>query len=266
MESKKGFIIVSLIVIALLGVIYFTTKGTIREVNINNIETIIKKQDHSIVYVGKLDDQVKANFREFKELHSINCYHSDMTLDEVNSLITNEKDKVKDGDVYLIYLEGDLEAVLSSKLNYKELLEQIEKYYYNKIPESERNYKEISSGEYISKVNSKDYTVAVFGASSCSYCTLYLPVVNEVAGKDKVDIYYFDKDKMDEDKYEDIMDLNLEIPAECNLNGYTSKMSDGFPKPMTFITKKNKIVGCIRGYVTEEVLENKLKEFNLIKE
>ena len=48
-------------------------------------------------------------------------------------------------------------------------------------------------------------------------------------------------------------------------NDKDTTIKGAFPKPMTIISKSGKEVGCIRGYVTEDVVVEKLKEFGIIK-
>ena len=62
-----------------------------------------------------------------------------------------------------------------------------------------------------------------------------------------------------------IKELDFTIPAECTLTGKEAKFSGSFPKPMTIITKNGKLVDCIRGYVTEDTVVEKLKEYKIIK-
>ena len=127
-------------------------------------------------------------------------------------------------------------------------------------------YKTLSTAdEYIKKVNGKDLTVAVFGYDECSFCNLYKPVFNKVAKEQKLDIYYFDSRKYDQTEYNAIMKLDLTIPAECTMDGKETTMLEGFPKPMTLITQKGKLVGCIKGYVNESTLISKLKEYKVLK-
>ena len=128
------------------------------------------------------------------------------------------------------------------------------------------NYKTLSTAsEYIKKVNSNELTVAIFGYESCSYCNLYKPIFNKVAKDYDLDIYYFDTEKYDQDEYNEILELDLTIPASCTVDGIETSLKNGFPKPMTLITKKGKLVGCIKGYVSEDYLVGKLKEYKVLK-
>ena len=62
-----------------------------------------------------------------------------------------------------------------------------------------------------------------------------------------------------------LLETDLAIPAECTLDDKDTTIKGAFPKPMTIISKSGKEVGCIRGYVTEDVVVEKLKEFGIIK-
>ena len=92
-----------------------------------------------------------------------------------------------------------------------------------------------------------------------------MPHVNNLANKYGIDIYYFDRDN-DINLWEDVVDLNLEIPAKCVTNGVATTTSGYFAKPMTLITKNGKTVDCIKGNVKEEELESMLLKYKIIKE
>ena len=90
-------------------------------------------------------------------------------------------------------------------------------------------------------------------------------MTHEVAGKYNLDIYYFDTDKYDQKELEKIYKLDFTIPKECTTTGEETTLAEGYPKPLTLITKKGKLVGCIRGYVSEDKLVSKLKEYKVLE-
>ena len=57
----------------------------------------------------------------------------------------------------------------------------------------------------------------------------------------------------------------LTIPKECTTTGEDTTLAEGYPKPLTLITKKGKLVGCIKGYVSEDKLVSKLKEYKVLE-
>ena len=53
--------------------------------------------------------------------------------------------------------------------------------------------------------------------------------------------------------------LNIKVPKECTTTGEEDKLlSEGFSKPTTLVTKKGKVIGCIKGYYDFDTYLNKL--------
>lgn len=260
-----GFI---LLVAAIVGILYLVryNANKIITIELDQISEKVKIDNYVMVYFGDENENITKLLKKYKKEYVIKSYYAPTDLKKLNSYLEQYKVKAVRNDVFALFIDGEFTSIINTRKDEK-IRELIRKYLYGEIPESERNYKVLTTAEeYIKKVNSKDYTIAVFGSESCSYCTLYLPVINNIAGDYNLDIYYFDSDNYNQDEYEEILDLDLEIPGECTLDGHDTSFVMGFPKPMTIITKSGKLVGCIRGYVVEDVVIDKLKEFKLIKE
>lgn len=269
MENKKNVFIVCLTIIVLIIILLILRLNTIKIKTIEfvNLNTEISKVDSSILYIGNVTDNVKDLMKTFKKEYRLTLFSTKSTIDEINSYLSAYKLDIKKLPAFIIFNNEEPIGIMEDNLSTERYQELIEKYLYNKIPPSEIAYKVLpKASDYINMVNSKKYTISVFGYESCSYCNLYLPVINKIAQEKNIDIYYFDRENYDTEEWDNIMNLDLEIPGECTLDGKSTTFLKGFPKPMTVITKSGKIVGCIRGYVTEDVVINKLKEFKLIKE
>lgn len=269
MKKNKNLMILFLLLILLVGGLFLIKKGhtKINELTLDRVINVVDKHDYSILYIGEPTEEVKETLKSIKKLGRIELFSINASIIEVNSIIKNEEVKVKNAGDYLLFVGNEPVAVMEKDLNLERYEELVNKHFYNKIPESERAYKVIPKAkDYIKKVNSKKYTIAVFGYEGCSYCNLYLPVINKIAAERELDIYYFDRDSYDEEEWLDIMELDLEIPGECTLNGESTTMVAGFPKPMTLITKSGKLAGCIRGYVTEDVVIDKLEELKILED
>lgn len=265
---KKYIIPLSIIIVGLLVILIIAKKNefVIEEVDISNITNEITTDGGSILYTGELTKDVKSKLKDIYDTYKITCYYSNITLNEINDLIDDYELSTENENIYIIFMNGEIVDIVNIDDD-TTITEKIEKYLYNKIPASEVYYKVLSTAdEYIKKVNSKKYTIAVFGKSDCTYCDLYLPVINTIAKDYNLDIYYFDKDTYDEDEYEEIMELDFTIPAKCTTTGYSTTMSQSFPKPMTIITKGGEFVDCIRGYVTENDVLKVFKEYGIVKE
>ena len=267
---KKNILIIGffILVAILLVVLVKVEKAGSRviEVNYSDLSTKMTEISEGLVYIpSNNEDSSLIDF--FKEEYKIKVLKSNITLNELTELINaNNLDIDAKLPMYLVFDEGKVIGGFEAETSEKEANEMFRYYYFNEIPTKMTYFKTLSTAdEYIKKVNSKELTVAVFGYDACSYCNLYKPVFNKVAKDYNLNIYYFDSDKYNEEEYNKILDLDLTIPASCTTDGKETSLKNGFPKPMTLVTKKGKLVGCIKGYVNEDSLVKKLKEFKVLE-
>ncbi len=268
MKKYLYLIITILLVLILVLVLFFSRRGKFQivELQYSNILEQINADGGAILYTKSLNSHVRELLNNYYKDYRLLGYSANLNKEEINTLLKTSNLETDQEDIFIIFMNGKIVDYVSVA-DEKRTIELIEKYLYNIIPENERYYKVLSTAnEYIKKVNSNSYTVAVFGIDDCTYCDLYLPVINDIAKKHKLNIYYFNRDEYDEDEYQKIMNLDFEIPAKCTTTGYSTTMSKSFPKPMTIITKGGKFVDCIRGYVPEETVLETLKEYKIVKE
>lgn len=266
--KKNIFLIVTIAIIGILILILLISKKSFRilEIDKNNVLDEINLSGASLLYTKKMTPNIKKKMKTFYKEYRILSYNAEMNLQEINELLNDFEIESVSDNVFILFMNGKAVEVIDASDDNK-IVELIEKHLYNIIPESERAYQVLSTADqYIKKVNSKDYTVAVFGKKDCTYCDLYLLVVNKIARDKNLNIYYFNRDEYDEDEYDKIMELDFEIPAKCNTTGYSTSMNKSFPKPMTIITKEGKFVDCIKGYVTEDTVLDMLKQYKIVKE
>lgn len=266
--KKNIFLIVTIAIIGILILILLISKKSFRilEIDKNNVLDEINLSGASLLYTKKMTPTIKKKMKTFYKEYRILSYNAEMNLQEINELLNDFEIESVSDNVFILFMNGKAVEVIDASDDNK-IVELIEKHLYNIIPESERAYQVLSTADqYIKKVNSKDYTVAVFGKKDCTYCDLYLLVVNKIARDKNLNIYYFNRDEYDEDEYDKIMELDFEIPAKCNTTGYSTSMNKSFPKPMTIITKEGKFVDCIKGYVTEDTVLDMLKQYKIVKE
>lgn len=254
--------------VALLLIVLIASRSTfkVEEISYDHIIADINKSGASLLYTKDLNKDIKKRLKDYYKEYKIVSYYSNMDLDEINKLVNGFGLEAISDHSFILFMNGDPVEVIEEQ-DEKHMIEMLDKHLYNVIPESEIKYQVLSTAsEYIKKVNSNKYTVAVFGRNDCTYCDLYLMNINNVAGKYNTSIYYFNRDEYDEDEYDKIMDLDFEIPSKCTGTGYPTSMKKSFPKPMTIITKKGEFVDCIKGYVTEEKIVETLKEYKIVKE
>ena len=267
--KKNIYLILTCVVIASLLLVLILTRRnefTIVELGYKNILSDIETNGASILYTKELNKDVSDRFKAYYDEYKLISYYSEMNLTQINDLLKEYELSTENDNVFILFMNGIPVEVIDAT-DETRTKEMIDKHLYNIIPENERVYKVLSTAnQYIKKVNSKDYTIAVFGVNNCTYCDLYLPVINNIAKDYNLDIYYFNRDEYDEDEYEKIMELDFEIPSKCTTTGYPTSMKKSFPKPMTIITKSGEFVDCIRGYVTEDTVLDMLKEYKIVKE
>lgn len=260
---KKGFIILFTAIILLIFILLFTEykKYGIKEVTADNISEVIKKHDYVLIRYGKPSKSFKTMAKNFKKEYRVNTYYTYLTKSKIEEALSI----VLDDKTQLLFVDGTYKASINED-SYDNYVDFFEENVYNKIAEKDRYYKVAKNAkEYIDLVKSKKYTVAVIGYAGCSYCNLYLPVINKVAKENNLPIYYFDSDNYDETEFQKVINLDFEIPAKCNTKGEVKTMTQGFAKPMTLITKNGKLVDCIKGYVKEEKLMDTLGKYKLVK-
>lgn len=256
---KKRIIVTIVIISFLLVVLLLSLKNStnINELTSYNFNESINNNNYSLVFYGDLSKTNETKLKNIKKDKKIEVYYSSISQDDYNSLFGIEEVPIFD-----LFIEGVRANSIIDEITDDELNTIIDKYFYGKMNE-EILFKSLSVDKYTKKVKSNKFTVSVFGNSDCNYCTLYLPIINDTIKNSNVDIYYFNKDEYTD--YDDLMELDLTIPGSCTIDGNPTSLKNGFPKPLTIITKNNKIVGCIKGYVSEKVLENKLKEVGVLK-
>ena len=275
MERKYilASVAIFIVLIGILVVSKISTGVDVKLVKLKDFKSTSVENSYTLIYLGNVDENRVKEMKKYNKDYLITPYYNDDNLEDVSQFVSKYTDsfseeqlELEDLNKYLIFLKDKLVAVVDGDLNDEQMREQLDKYLHNIIPQSERYYRVLSTAdEFKKKVNSKEYTITVFGAESCSYCNLYLPVFNKIAKKYNLDIFYFDADNYDKNEYNKVLETDLGIPAECTLEDKDTTIKGAFPKPMTIISKSGKEVGCIRGYVTEDVVVEKLKEFGIIK-
>lgn len=269
MEEKKinyGLIIfVAIVIILFIPIIIdYIKKQNIEVLSSSEIVEKINASETFMIYVGDLENNIKKELRTMRDLtktdysYEYNVYNVKKS-DEIVEIIGKDV-------VAAIIIEGDIQKVYT-KYEEKSLKNDVNKYFIGNITEDNASYKVAKNFKtFKNLVKSENITVAVFGRESCYYCNKFKPVYNAVAEKYDVDIYYFDSDSYDGSQYKKIINMNLTVPAKCSSTGSEFKLSDGFGTPLTIITKDNKIIDCISGYVNRSSLIDALKSNKMISE
>lgn len=100
------------------------------------------------------------------------------------------------------------------------------------------------------KVKNKEDFILIVSQSTCSHCVEYKPILERIANKNKINIYYIDYDKSDNKE---------EFLEEFDLDGST-------PITLFFNEGKEKsILNRINGTVSEKKALEKFKKMGFIK-
>lgn len=120
-----------------------------------------------------------------------------------------------------------------------------------KIPD----YKIKSVDDWYNDIESGKEVLTVFGASYCSHCQEYYPIISKLANKYKVNLYFFEIDNLEKENksaYDKLM------------NSYEIKDFSG-SVPFTFIMKNKNYINYTSGFVSRDFTIDFLKQNSLIK-
>ena len=107
---------------------------------------------------------------------------------------------------------------------------------------------EITYGKYEEMVKNGDAFVVVIERTGCSYCQMYMPIMEEVANEQKIAVTYINTDNLTED----------EMTKLSTTNKYLKKNQWG--TPTTLFMLGDRIVDSIGGYVEKDSIEAFLKD------
>ena len=114
------------------------------------------------------------------------------------------------------------------------------------------NIGEGTASEWYSDVTSGKEVVTVIGASFCSHCQEYKPIIKQLAGKYKFKLYFFEIDTLPEEDQK-IIENTYEL----------TDMTDNVP--FTFLVKNNKYVTGTTGFSNKDNTVSYLKKIGVIK-
>ncbi len=107
---------------------------------------------------------------------------------------------------------------------------------------------EITYDEYEDMVKNNKPFIVVIERTGCSYCQMYMPIMEEVAKEKKIAITYINTDNLTNDEYTKL----------STTNKYLKKNQWG--TPTTLFMLGDRIVDSIGGYVGKESVEAFFKD------
>lgn len=108
--------------------------------------------------------------------------------------------------------------------------------------------KEITYSDYKKMVDNNDAFIVVIERTGCSYCQMYMPLVEEVAKEKKVAITYINTDNLSQEEFNEL----------STTNKYLRKNQWG--TPTTLFMVGDRIVDSIAGYVEKDSIEAFIKD------
>lgn len=118
---------------------------------------------------------------------------------------------------------------------------------------TEEYLKKITYTEYEELINKGEQFTVIIERTGCSYCELYMPIVEKVTNEYKTVIYYIDTETLTDDEFNK---LNAS-------NDYLS--SNEWGTPTTLLLKGNTTIDSIGGYVEKDEIVTFLKDNGIIE-
>lgn len=107
---------------------------------------------------------------------------------------------------------------------------------------------QITYTDYEKLVEDKEAFIVIIERTGCSYCQMYMPIVEEVAKEKKISINYIDTDTLSEEEF------NL----LSTTNAYLKKNQWG--TPTTLFMLGDRVLDSISGYTEKDNVINFLKD------
>ena len=99
---------------------------------------------------------------------------------------------------------------------------------------------QLTYDQYETMVDNGDAFIVIIERTGCSYCTMYMPIVEEVAKEKNIPLYYIDTDTL----------TNEEMNKLSTKNNYLKKNKWG--TPTTLFMLGDRVLNSIGGYVEKD--------------
>lgn len=108
---------------------------------------------------------------------------------------------------------------------------------------------------FMSKLESGEKAIYVLGQTTCGYCSMYKPVINEVASEYGVEFNYININTLEEDQYNSLKEAIDYV-----------RDNDDWGTPLTLIVEDGETVDKINGYTEKDEVVSFLKTNGFIEE
>ena len=106
----------------------------------------------------------------------------------------------------------------------------------------EAGLQKITYNQYDTMVNNGDAFILVIERTGCGYCTMYMPIVEDVANEKKIPLYYIDTAELSSEEFNKL----------STKNAYLKKNKWG--TPTTLMMLGSRVLDAIGGYVEKETV------------
>ena len=151
----------------------------------------------------------------------------------VASINPNEKEENGEEDLYQIVNNAKEESA-----NVKE--------------EEQKEFKEINVSEYIEMYNGNEKQLVVVGRPTCSYCTIAIPIIKNIAYKYDLNINYLNVDNFEGDDQQTFINSDKQF-------------EEGFGTPMLLAVSNGKINDMVDGLTDNSHYVKFFKKHGFIK-
>lgn len=117
------------------------------------------------------------------------------------------------------------------------------------------DYKERTVEDWYNDIINNKEVLTIYGASYCSHCQEYYPVIAKLANKYNINLYFFEVDTIrekDQDAYDKLMN-------SFELSDYDGSV------PYTYIMRDGNFVNSTVGFANRDLTVNFLTENGIIK-
>lgn len=112
----------------------------------------------------------------------------------------------------------------------------------------ESGLKQITYSDYETLVNNKEAFIVIIERTGCSYCQMFMPIVEEVANEKQIPILYIDTDTLTNEEFESL----------STKNKYLKRNQWG--TPTTLFMLGDRVIDVIGGYTEKSAVEDFLKD------
>ena len=110
----------------------------------------------------------------------------------------------------------------------------------------------ISVSEYIDLYNGDDYSLVLLSKSTCNYCKIAVPILENIIYENNVDMKYVDVGELSEDELSTFI-------------GSDDYFSEGYSTPTLLVIGKSEIKDKVEGVASKDNYISFMKEYGFIK-